>query len=156
MALRCRKATDYRFAIERFGFGGTSLRGVHSNGGGTTYLVAGMVKTLRTFLIALAVASPVLSGLPWTAADASASVIVREAGSQPLEGSREDDAGTVVEQAEEGDSEEEESRGLHLGGAVAVAQVPVTPGGFVLVPSGRRSLASLANQHLSRGPPSRR
>jgi hypothetical protein len=156
MSLRCRKATDYRGAIERFGFGGTSLRGVNFTQGGTTLIVDGMVKTLRTFLIALAVASPVLSGLPWTAADASASVIVQEAGSRPLEGSREDDAGTVAEPAEEADGEEEESRGLHLGGAVAVAQVPVAPGGFVLVPSGRRSLASLANPHLSRGPPSRR
>jgi hypothetical protein len=114
-----------------------------------------MVKTLRTLLIALALASPVFAGMPW-AGESAAEPAIHTADSRPLEGSRQDDAGTLAEQAEEEDGEEEESRDLHPGDPAFTGPLAGDSRYLFMAASGRRELSSLAHLPLSRGPPARR
>lgn len=116
-----------------------------------------MDKTLRTLLIALAVASPVASGLAWFSADAIAAVVLRAADASPLEGSREDDAGIAAEPVEEEDSEqEEECRHLHVRGESSIDLAAHAPRGLAVLPTAPADAIWLAHLPVSRGPPSHR
>jgi hypothetical protein len=86
-----------------------------------------MFKTLRTLLIALAAAAPLLAGLQMAACDIADSVAIRSAVPSPFDGHREDDAGTRAEQAEQDDTEEEVVRDLHFVALAMAGHVPAGP-----------------------------
>lgn len=72
-----------------------------------------MVKILRLLLIACAVVSPLAAAVPASIAASSAGICEPTAPS-PFDDHREDDAGTMIEQAEEDDTQEEVFRDLVL------------------------------------------
>jgi len=113
-----------------------------------------MLKTLRTLLIALAAASPLLSGMQLVAADPFPPTVLRSSDGTPLNGSREDDAGTLAEQCEEDDTEQEQCRVLPIGPASASAARDDDAVRLAAVSTGSLTEISRPRLHLSRGPPS--
>lgn len=115
-----------------------------------------MLALLRILLVTLVAAAPLLAGLQAVAADRDAVAAIGAADSSPLDGHREDDAGTLLEESGEQDAEEDEFRVDHpwmtlaqgiagdaLGRFSSCGDRPVQPS--------RRAAAA-----LSRGPPQRR
>jgi hypothetical protein len=119
-------------------------------------MIADMFHTLRTLLIALAAASPLLSGLQLVAADPFPPTVLRSADPTSFDGSREDDAGTVAEQCEEDDTEQEQCRVLAMSSASASASHDDDAVRRVAMSTGSLAEISRPRLHLSRGPPSRR
>jgi len=117
--------------------------------------IADMLSSLRTLLIALAAASPLLSGLQLVAADPFPPTVLRSSDPTPLDGSREDDAGTLAEQCEEDDTEQEQYRVLPTCSASASAVHDHDAIRRVAVSTGSLAEVSRPRLHLSRGPPSR-
>jgi hypothetical protein len=72
-----------------------------------------MATILRLLLIVCAVVSPLAAALPASIA-ASSAVVCGPVAPSPFDDHREDDAGTIIEQAEEDDTEEEVFRDLLL------------------------------------------
>jgi hypothetical protein len=114
-----------------------------------------MLNTLRTLLIALVAASPLLAGLQLVAADPFPPTALRSFDPTPVEGSREDDAGTLVEQCEEDDTEEEQSRVLQVSAASASAFDDAQAVRLVAASSGSLAEITRPRLHPSRGPPAR-
>jgi hypothetical protein len=115
-----------------------------------------MLNTLRTLLIALVAASPLLSGLELVTADPFPPTVLRSSDPTPVDGSREDDAGTLAEQCEEDDTEEEQSRVLHVFAASASAFDGAHAVRLIAASSGSQAEISRPRLHPSRGPPARR
>jgi hypothetical protein len=118
--------------------------------------LADMLNTLRTLLIALVAASPLLSGLQLAAADPFPPTALRSSDPAPLDGSREDDAGAIAEQCEEDDTEEEQSRVLHVFAASVSAFDGAQAVRLIAASSGSQAEISRPRLHPSRGPPARR
>jgi len=115
-----------------------------------------MLNSLRTLLIALAAASPLLSGLQLAAADPFPPTVLRSSDPTPLDGSREDDAGTLAEQCEEDDTEQEQCRVPTVCSALTSAAHDDDAVRRAAVSTGSLAEISRPRLHLSRGPPSRR
>jgi hypothetical protein len=115
-----------------------------------------MLTTLRTLLIALVAAAPLVSGLQLAAADPFPSTGLRSSEPTPVDGSREDDAGTLAEQCEEDDTEEEQSRVLRVFTASASAFDGAHAVRLIASSSGSPAEISRPRLHPSRGPPARR
>jgi len=115
-----------------------------------------MLASLRFLLVALVTAAPLLAGLQAVAADHDAVAVIGAAGSSPLDGHREDDAGTLLEESGELDAEEDEVRIDHPWMTLARDLGGDAPGRFS--PSRDRPVQPTrrAAAALSRGPPDRR
>ena len=118
--------------------------------------LADMLNTLRTLLIALVAASPLLSGLQLVAADPFPPTVLRSSDPTPVDGSREDDAGTLAEQCEEDDTEEEQNRGPQIVAASASVSDASHAVRLVAAPFGSLAEITRARLHPARGPPARR
>jgi hypothetical protein len=116
-------------------------------------IVAVMNHVLRPLLVAAMAIAPLLAGLPPAAVDSGRVASLRTPTPAPLDGSREDDAGTPAEQFEQDDLEQEEDRGLLV---FAVAPTPPaldSAGRCAGLPDGALVRAPRSRPHSSRGPP---
>lgn len=107
----------------------------------------------RLLLILSMAIAPLLAGLPSEAFESGRVACLRASTPAPLDGSREDDAGTPAEQFEEDDLEQEGDRGLLIF-AVAPSTPALDATGRWLGPrDGALVRAPRSLTHLSRGPP---
>lgn len=135
-------------------YGGEPRPDINSMSRRIHLFLADMLNTLRPLLIALVAASPLLAGLKLSAADPFPPTILRSFDPAPAEGSREDDAGTLAEQCEEDDIEEEQSRVLQVSAASAFDHAHASR--LIAPSSGAAAEITRPRLHPSRGPPARR
>ena len=111
-----------------------------------------MATMLRRFLIAWAIATPLVAGFAATAVG-SASAAWVEATPSPFDGHREDDAGMTAEQAEEDDTEEEVLRDLLVATTSAAGHAADRVVRAGRTPASLHAAASRCRGPFSRGPP---
>lgn len=112
-----------------------------------------MLASCKILLIALVAASPLLVGLRGAGVDRVARPVIGSSDPSPVDGSREDSAGTLFEESSEHDSEQDEVRVDHGSVTPAWAVAADSPRRFS--PSGDRPRRPCrgAMAALSRGPP---
>lgn len=115
-----------------------------------------MLTSLRVLLVTLVAVAPLLVGLQAATADGIASSSISGSGSSPRDGSREDDAGTFLEESGENESEQDEIRLEHSWTTPSRDSAIDAPGRFS--PSVGRPVRSCCGttSALSRGPPAHR
>lgn len=115
-----------------------------------------MLTPIRVLLTAVVFVSPLLAGLQGAFAVGVATASVGSPDLAPLDGSRQDDAGTLIEESGEDEAEEEDSRIEHDAVAASPDSAADVPGRFS--PAIHRILSPVCTSRtaLSRGPPSRR
>lgn len=113
------------------------------------------IMILQTLLVCAVAVSPLLAGIRDASAHGVSTVAVGSPGSSPLDGGRQDDAGTLAEENGEDEIEQDDSRIEHGWMAAMPDSAADVPGRFS--PVIHRILSPVRSNRtaLSRGPPAR-
>lgn len=115
-----------------------------------------MLTSLRVLLVTFVAVAPLMVGLQAATADGVATSRISGSGSAPRDGSREDDAGTLLEESGENEAEQDEIRLEHSWTAPSRDSAIDAPGRFSASVDRPVRSCCRTTAALSRGPPAHR